>query len=61
MKKVEGDSDSKEDCATSEGVCVPRDSLSAVCKALNTHHTAPRPFLVQALVTAASLCSTGEG
>ena len=60
MKKVEGDGDHREGCTTSEDVCVPHGSLSAVCKALDTHPTAPRPFLLQTLVTAAFLCTTGE-
>ena len=45
---------------TSESVCVPQDSLSAVCKALDAHSAAHRSFLIQALVTAAALCATGQ-
>ena len=48
-----------ECCSTSESA-IPRDSLSAVCKALDSHPTA-RVFLTRALVTAASLCAAGEG
>ena len=45
--------------SSSECVEVPRESLSAVCRALDWHPTS-RTLLTQALLAAASLCAAGE-